>query len=67
MLWTKEISSSSGTSPRLGLKIGTTWGRQGVVSVASKCHGKAFFQFVHPLNIFDVCSCEGTKERKKRL
>lgn len=67
MLWTKEISSSSETSPRLRLKTGTTWRRQGVVSVTSKCHGKAFFQFVHPLNIFDLCSCEGAKERRKRL
>lgn len=27
---------------------------------------KGFFQFVHPLSIFDLCSCEETRERMER-
>lgn len=44
----KRNHSSSETSPGLGLKVGATWRRQGVVSEASNCHEKVFSSLCIP-------------------
>jgi len=56
----KRNHSSSEASPGLGTK----WRRQGVVLEASIME-RVFSLFVHPLSIFGLCSCDGTRGRRE--